>query len=385
MPDETDSLEEVSPETPPVDAPPDSGERVRWESEPSSPQQPAAARVTAAGQRTCSESDGRLGEASLPPSDEFSTRASGEATEENAGGQAIGGERGERVEKVPMPSQPRRYVRRFARPGPHLPWWRLVLPAAGLTLCVGCLWGLLGSGPWPSWEPWWTHPEVIGKGLVIIDPGHGGGDSGAVAQGVVEKDLNLDVGLRVGRALRARGVTVRLTREDDHFVPLEDRVRFANALPGAVFVSIHFNDAAGEGKTNAAASGIETYYCEHKLAPAVGGWMWASLLGRGKVSVPDAGWAVREGQTLADCIQGTLIAGTGAENRGIKERSLYVTHRVLGPAVLVEGGFVSHPGEARRLGDPTYRQVLAESIAEGIIKYLRAAQAAPPSVVAAGA
>ena len=274
-----------------------------------------------------------------------------------------------------------RAIRRFGR-GPRVPWWRSVLPTIGLVLCVGCLWELIDTWQWPNWQPWWSRPEMVGKGLVVIDPGHGGEDSGAVAQGVVEKDLNLDVGMRVARALRTRSVDVRLTREDDHFVPLEDRVRFANALPGAVFVSIHFNDAAGEGKTNPQASGIETYYCEHKLTPAGGGWTWASLLGRGKATAPDARRAVQEGQTLAGCIQGTLIAGTGAENRGIKERSLYVTHRVLGPAVLVEGGFVSHPGEARRLGDPTYRQVLAESITEGIVKYLRAAQTAPVAAAA---
>ena len=275
---------------------------------------------------------------------------------------------------------PRGRIRRFVR-GPRVPWWHSVLPALGLALCLGCLWKLAGLGPVPTWWLGWKQPEIVGKGLVVIDPGHGGGDSGAVAQGVVEKDLNLDVGLRVGRTLRARGVDVRLTREDDHFVPLEDRVRFANALPGAVFVSIHFNDAAGEGKANPQASGIETYYCQQKLTAAEGGWRWAALLGRGKVAAPDARWAVQEGQTLAGCIQETLIAGTGAENRGTKERSLYVTHRVLGPAVLVEGGFVSHPGEARKLGDPTYRQVLAECIAEGIVKYLHAAQTAP--VVAA--
>ena len=279
-----------------------------------------------------------------------------------------------------------RRVQRFTRKAPPIPAWRLIVPTLGMALFAGCLWALVGTDVrWPNWRFWpGGGAVVVGTGLVIIDPGHGGEDSGAVAQGVVEKDLNLDVGLRVGRALRVRGIGVRLTREDDRFVPLEERVRFANALPGAVFVSIHFNDAAGEGKTNAQASGIETYYCEHKLSPA-DGWVWAALVGRNRVSVPDAGWAVREGQSLADCIQGALVAGTQAENRGIKERSLYVTHRVLGPAVLVEGGFVSHPGEARRLSDANYRQVLAESIAEGIVKYLRTAQPAPPATVVAGA
>lgn len=285
---------------------------------------------------------------------------------------------------LPAPKLPAAPVppRRFGQPAPPLPWWRMLAPSAGLALFLGCLWSLLGNGWWPGLPAWWSNRGGTGKVAVVIDPGHGGGDTGAVAQGVVEKDLNLDVGLRVARTLRARGVSVRLTREDDHFVPLEGRIRFANALLGSVFVSIHFNDASGNGQATGRASGIETYYCEHKLTPG-GGWTLASLWGRAKPDVPDASWAIREGHTLADCIQTTLITGTGAENRGTKERSLYVTHRVAGPAVLVEGGFVSHPGEARRLGDPNYRQVLAECIAEGIVKYLHGAQPAPSPVLAA--
>ena len=258
------------------------------------------------------------------------------------------------------------------------------LAVPGLGLCVGCLWALLSGAPLPAWHPSGSTPPSNGSGtVVIIDPGHGGGDSGAVAQGVVEKSLNLDVGLRVAALLRARGVEVRLTREDDHFVPLETRVRLANATPGAVFVSIHFNDASGNGRTVNRASGIETYYCERKLAPDPG-WTWASLFGGRRAPVAGAqDQAIRDGQTLADCIQGSLIAGTAAADRGIKERSLYVTHRVLGPAVLVEGGFVSNPSEARQLGEAGYRQKIAESIAQGIVKYLGMPRSGPALVAAA--
>ena len=214
---------------------------------------------------------------------------------------------------------------------------------------------------------------------VVIDPGHGGGDSGAVAHGMVEKDLNLDVGRRVAQALRAQGVGVHLTREDDHFITLEDRVRQANALPGAIFVSIHFNDASGDGKAAGRANGIETFYSDNRSA-APPGWVWTSWFGGGRQGATPAGgaaWAVRESQTLADTIQGSLINGTAAEDRGIKERALYVTRRVQGPAVLVEGGFVSHPAEARLLGDPAYRQKLADSVAAGIIRYLESTHVRP--------
>ncbi len=80
-----------------------------------------------------------------------------------------------------------------------------------------------------------------------------------------------------------------------------------------------------------------------------------------------------------------LIADTAATDRGIKERSLYVTRRVHGPAVLVEGGFVSHPAEARLLGDPTYRQKLADSIAAGIMHYLEASRRPPDAGAVAAA
>ncbi len=241
---------------------------------------------------------------------------------------------------------------------------RQAVCALGLALFIVCLVELLGSGL-PDFSTWFgRRGNIAGPAAVILDPGHGGADSGAVAQGVVEKDLNLDVALRVAAALGDRRISVRMTRQDDRFIPLAARVGLANATPGAIFVSIHFNDSPGAS----AASGIETYYSatrENGLAPP---WMWASLTR----STPPAADCVRESQRLADCIQGSLVSGTAAANRGIKERALYVTRRVLAPAVLVEGGFVSHPAEARRLGDPAYRQRLAKSIADGIFNYLSA-------------
>ncbi len=132
---------------------------------------------------------------------------------------------------------------------------------------MGSVWGLLSGGPLPAWRPWWLGGDAMNNArdiAVVIDPGHGGGDTGAVAHGMAEKTLNLDVGQRVAQALRAQGVGVHLTREDDHFISLGERVRQANALPGAIFVSIHFNDASGDGKTASRASGIETFYSDNK-------------------------------------------------------------------------------------------------------------------------
>ena len=262
--------------------------------------------------------------------------------------------------------------------GERARWWsRRIVACVGLLLFAGCLFALLSGGSLPSWRfPERATPTASGEVAVVIDPGHGGWDTGAVAQGVREKDLNLDVGLRVAKALEARGLRTKLTRDDDRFIPLSGRARIANALPGAIFVSIHFNDAPSEGRSASRANGIETFYSEFKEAPPLGVWTLASLLGGKDPALPgptDPARAISEGRNLADSIQASLVNGTAAIDRGIKERSLYVTRRVQGPAVLVEGGFVSHPAEARLLGDPNYRQRLAESIAGGIVKYLAAA------------
>lgn len=247
-------------------------------------------------------------------------------------------------------------------------WLRQGLAAAGLALFVASLVQLLGSAP-DDFTGWFrSGPRPGGSVAVILDPGHGGADSGAVAQGMVEKDLNLDVARRVAQALRLRGVVVRMTREDDRFVSLAGRVTMGNAAAGAIFVSIHFNDSPA----SAAATGIETYYSQTRETGPASRWMWASLLGGAPGRPGEAAPAdcVRESERLAHCIQGALVAGTAAADRGIKERALYVTRRVLAPAVLVEGGFVSHPAEARRLGDPEYRRHLAKFIADGILNYL---------------
>ena len=281
---------------------------------------------------------------------------------------------------VAVPLRPPRGPRR------PLSWWlRQAVPLLGLALFVGCLYGLLDKIPLPGQLP--GRPEDgspsritgnFGHGVVavVIDPGHGGIDSGAMALGLQEKALTLDVALRVAQALEGQGIHVRMTRTSDQAVSLEDRVRIANGTPGAIFVSIHFNDALSTDHGQSYhASGVETYYSEHKQFGGAGDWLWTSLFGgrsAGPASQRDSlAWAAREGALLADAIQGSLVLATAAADRGTKERALYVTRRVRGPAVLVEGGFISHPTEAKHLGEPAYRQKLAEAIASGIVKYLQ--------------
>src|SRR5690242_19609814 len=98
--------------------------------------------------------------------------------------------------------------------------------------------------------------------LVVLDPGHGGQDSGAICGAIYEKDLTLDIAQRVDRLLQAQGLATLMTRVGDSYVSLQDRAAVTNRARDCIFVSIHFNESK---KT---ASGVETYYAEHQTAPA---------------------------------------------------------------------------------------------------------------------
>ncbi len=340
---------------------------------------PSAAESTASGPVTDAERE--------PVSDENSRVAEGERADVPVAAQQP---QEDRRPKTPTPRP--RSGRQVVRQG---------IAAFGLLLFLGCALALVFQAPPPSSPvagptptPAPRSPAPAGV-VVVLDPGHGGADTGAVASGMVEKELTLDIARRVAATLERQRVSIRLTRDTDRYVPLAARARFANALPNSVFVSIHLNHA-----TNAPASGIETFYTERKeplLAlnlPVVGGggsngaWQWlARLFGVAPAPSPalsssrdgsgELGSAVTESRALACCIQAKLVSRTAATDRGVKERGLYVTRHVAGPAVLVEGGFVSNPAEARSLGDPAYRQRVAESIADGIVEYLAEAAARP--------
>lgn len=168
---------------------------------------------------------------------------------------------------------------------------------------------------------------------VVIDAGHGGFDRGGVpGQRVPEKTMALDVALRLQKKLLQAGYRVVMTRESDVFVPLGERVRTANRYRDAIFVCIHFNSAPRVG-----ANGIETYY-------------------------------YRDGSAkLAADIHRHVVAGTSTENRGIRRRGYYVLRGIAIPSVLVECGFLTNPTEASLVLQSSYRDRLAERIADGVM------------------
>jgi N-acetylmuramoyl-L-alanine amidase len=197
-------------------------------------------------------------------------------------------------------------------------------------------------------------------GVVVLDAGHGGQDSGAMCGTVLEKDLTLDLAQRVERLLQSEGVAALMTRNGDTFVSLSDRARFTNRIRDCILVSIHFND--GE---RALASGVETYYAEHQNVPVPMLVRWIPFLPK---SAP-VNSANVESQSLAGFIQEAVVARTHALDRGAKARQFYVIANVTHPAVLVEGGFLSNKEEIAKLGSAEYRDQLAAAIAEGILRY----------------
>lgn len=195
--------------------------------------------------------------------------------------------------------------------------------------------------------------------LVVIDPGHGGQDSGTMKAGLVEKELTLDLAQRVERLLQQRGLMTLLTRADDSYVSLQNRAAIANDQQGCVFVSIHFDEAG-----RPAATGIETFYAAHPVSLPDRVASWLPFLPRTSGEPPNV-----ESQSLATFIQESLVAHTQAVNRGTRPQQFFVIANVRHPAVLVEGGFLTNKDDVAKLANNDYREQMAVAISEGIFRY----------------
>lgn len=242
---------------------------------------------------------------------------------------------------------------------------RNCLACVGLVVLAGCF--TLIIAPDADDEQDRTFP-FMAKPAVVIDAGHGGKDEGAKSRGVLEKDLTLNVALRLEKALNRRGFPTIQTRTEDVFLYLSERAAIANRVKGpAVFVSIHFNQGGGERD-----NGIETFYADNKVPP-VTDWTWVGFFSR-----PEP---LDSGEDLAAEVQYAVILKTGARDRGIRARHLYVTRHTRIPAILVEGGFISNKMESHLLNDDHYANGLAEGIAAGIEAWWKAHhKALPPSL-----
>lgn len=174
---------------------------------------------------------------------------------------------------------------------------------------------------------------------VVLDPGHGGEDPGAVAGEIYEKDINLAIALLIRDNLAGQeGITVSLTRDDDSFPSLTDRAEFANKERADLYVSIHANALDDE-----TYSGIFTFYHPDK----------------------------RSSKKAAELIQSAASTASGAIDRGVRTENYAVLRETDMPAVLVETGFMTCPEELALLIDTEYQAKIANGITEGILATIR--------------
>ncbi|GAB4192771.1 MAG: N-acetylmuramoyl-L-alanine amidase [Simkaniaceae bacterium] len=181
------------------------------------------------------------------------------------------------------------------------------------------------------------------KPLIILDPGHGGYDIGARSQACEEKKVALQTTLLVKKYLSEMGYRILLTRQDDTFIPLKKRAAIANDANARLFVSIHYNAAK-----NQAANGIEVYYYDKS-----------------------SDWRISASKRLGRCVLSRLLERTGAASRGVKGGNFLVIRETNMPAILIEGGFITHGAERAKLKDSQYIEKVSRAIAEGVDRFFK--------------
>ena len=196
---------------------------------------------------------------------------------------------------------------------------------------------------------------------IVLDPGHGGRSPGSrsIAGNQFEKDFTLDWALRLRRLLEARGWTVWLTRTNDLEMSLTERVDFAEATGAAVFVSLHFNSSF----PNLQAAGLETYSLTPQGMASHVVREYPDEVGRAfPNNAHDA-----DNLRIAARIHQAIVEATGETDRGIRHaRFMDVLRWQNRPAILIEGGYLSNPAEARQIQSPAFRQRLADGVAAGL-------------------
>jgi N-acetylmuramoyl-L-alanine amidase len=216
-------------------------------------------------------------------------------------------------------------------------------------------------------------------GRIVIDAGHGGHDTGTIGpDGLMEKDLVLDVALRLGRLLETRlGADVIYTRDDDTFIPLETRTAIANQHQADLFISIHANSSS-----DPEARGVETYYLNFTSDPGAlevaarenavsekSIFQLQDLVK--KITLKEK---IDESRELASDVQQSLYSGLATRHstlrdRGVKKAPFVVLIGANMPSILAEISFVSNPTDEAKLETPEYRQKIADSLYKGIAKY----------------
>ncbi len=195
---------------------------------------------------------------------------------------------------------------------------------------------------------------------VVIDPGHGGSETGAASRFGTEKDANLDTAIRLKKLLEANGFDTVMTRDRDVTVSLEERARIANEHPNAIFVSIHYNGAA-----NTAANGAEIFSLTPRGAPST----MDTALRPHHLAVESGTAADQQSFLLAGAVHHSVVGSLNLFDRGHKRARFAVLRLTKIPSILVEGGFMSNSLDARQIASAAWRQRLATAIYRGIENY----------------
>jgi N-acetylmuramoyl-L-alanine amidase len=216
-------------------------------------------------------------------------------------------------------------------------------------------------------------------GKIVVDAGHGGHDTGTIGpKGLMEKDLVLDVALRLGKLLEKQlGAEVVYTRDDDTFIPLETRTAIANKQEADLFISVHANSSK-----DASARGVETYYLNFtsnadalEVAARENAVSQKSVFELQdlvkKIALKEK---IEESREFATDVQKAMSTGLSTKNlamrdRGVKKAPFVVLIGANMPSILAEISFVSNPGDEKKLQTPEYRQKIAESLYKGVARY----------------
>ncbi len=223
------------------------------------------------------------------------------------------------------------------------------------------------------------YPQYLGINTIVLDPGHGGRDPGAVGLYSSEKDIALQLVKKLQYQLESQlNVKVLLARDKDEFVSLQDRTKFANAQKANLFISIHCNAAVAKN-----SQGIEVFFLstarttESRAVETLENSVVFNYEG-GQEAVKNyddlsfilADMAqneqLEESRDLAVRLQTNLINDTSSIDRGVKQAGFYVLRGAYMPAVLIEAGFISNEQEEKKLNDPNYQDLLVRSIFDGI-------------------
>lgn len=187
---------------------------------------------------------------------------------------------------------------------------------------------------------------LYNKGLIVIDAGHGGKDFGTNSPSnpkYLEKNLTLSTAFMLRNYLQQMGYEILLTRDDDTFIPLDERAQIANEQKPKAFISVHYNHADSKD-----AAGIEVYYYKSD----------------------DNKTRSSSSKLLAESILTNVIHSTKAKSRGVKHGNFAVIRETKMPAILIEGGFLSNEGEMEKIKKASYLKQLAWGIANGLDEYI---------------